>query len=222
MVENKLIERERIPLDLMLMHTLWILATPDSFRSVALQFGVHPNTIHSHYVRIVSVLCALSSHFITWPSANERGVIARAFQAYSGMPGIVAIVDGTYMVSTAPTIQPRRYIDRHHQYSINVQAVCDHNMVVRDLHVGEAGGMTDPRVFRRSPLSLQLLTNPNILEPNQHIIGDSIYMLTDKVSKPVSHCEVLFYLHFVMEIMTIFHCSAFAAAHAVPQQWSLR
>lgn len=182
MVENSLIQRERIPLDLMILHAIWILATPDSFRSVAMQFCVRPSTIHSHYLRIISVLCRLAPRFIKWPNQNERRVISNAFREYSNFTGIVGIVDGTYMVVTAPTIQPKRYIDRHHQYSINVQAVCDHRLLVRDIHVGECGSMTDARVFRRSPLSKSLLTNPNMLEPNQHIIGDSIYMLTDKVN----------------------------------------
>lgn len=181
MVQDELLKRQRIPLDLMLMHALWVLATPDSFRSVALQFGVHPNTVYSHYIRIVSALCDLAPEYITWPNANRRQAIANAFERYSGFPGITGCIDGTLVVCTAPTIQPRRYIDRHDQYSMNVQVVCDHNLEVIDLHVGEAGSMSDARVFRRSPLCRKLLTDPTMLEPNQHLIGDSIYPLTDKV-----------------------------------------
>lgn len=181
MMANRLLQRERIPLDLMIMHALWILATPDSFRSVAMQFCTFKSTIHHHYVRIISVLCGLAPRFIKWPSRDERRHIANAFEHYSGFQGITGCVDGTYVVVTAPTIQPRRYIDRHHVYSINVQVVCDHNLLIRDVHVGEAGGMNDARVFRRSPLSRQLLMNPESLDPNQHLVGDGAYMLTDKV-----------------------------------------
>lgn len=79
-------------------------------------------------------------------------------------------------------------MNRHHQYAINVQAVCDHTLLVTDIHVGEAGALTDARVFRRSPLCQQLLMDPNCIEPDQHLIGDSIYMLTDKVlqSPPIN------------------------------------
>jgi len=182
MFESSIIQRiTGYDVDLILMHTLWILATPDSYRSVAMQFNTTPSTVYRHFTKVIEALCELAPRYIKWPSQEERGVIANAFEAYSGVPGIVGAVDGTYMVMNAPTVQPRRYIDRHHQYSMNTQAVCDHNLVVRDLHVGEAGALTDARVFRRSPLCRQLLTNPDKLEANQHIIGDSIYMLTDKV-----------------------------------------
>lgn len=53
---------------------------------------------------------------------------------------------------------------------------------MRDLYVGEAGSLHDSRVFRRSPLSTNLLENPELMRPDEHIIGDSAYKLTDRVS----------------------------------------
>ncbi|KAK3907211.1 Protein ANTAGONIST OF LIKE HETEROCHROMATIN PROTEIN 1 [Frankliniella fusca] len=166
---ENLFQRGRMPeLDLMLMKSIWILATPDLFRSVAVTFGTYPSTAHRHYTRIIATLCDLAPRFIKWPDADERRTIANSFRTYSGFPGIVACIYGTLVTVTAPLIQAKRYVDRHHQYSINIQVVCDRQLLVRDLHVGEAGSMNDARVFRRSPLCKELLSNPDIFPRSEY------------------------------------------------------
>lgn len=97
---------------MILMHTLWILATPDTFRSVALRFAVRPSTVHRHYLLIIRALCDLAPNYIRWPNGQQRLRIQRAFERYSGFPGIVGAIDGTFVNMTAPLIQPRRYV--HH------------------------------------------------------------------------------------------------------------
>jgi len=95
----------KAPLDLWLLHALWILATPDSFRSVALRFGVRPSTVHNHYLLIVNALCDLALRYITWPSRDERQEIKTRFENYSGFPGIVGCIHGTYRVESIYTWQ---------------------------------------------------------------------------------------------------------------------
>jgi len=189
MVDNLLLIRERTPLDLMLLHTLWILATPESFRAVALRFGVRPSTVHAHYLRFISVLCEVGPQFIRWPSQAEKDQTKAAFENYSGFPGIIGCIDGTYVVITAPTIQPRRFINRHHQYAFNIQVICDYRVYVMDVVIGECGAMNDSRVLRRSPVWRKILTDPTMINPDEHLIGDSIYPLTDKVL--TCDCELL-------------------------------
>ena len=134
MRESGLLIREKILLDLMMLHILWILATPDCFRSVALRFGTYPSTVHRHYVRIIEAICDLAPRYIQWPSPAEREVTKAAFERYAGFPGVVGLIDGTFVNITAPTIQPRRYINRHHQYAFNIQVVCDHTKDNRHPH----------------------------------------------------------------------------------------
>ena len=54
--------------------------------------------------------------------------------------------------------------------------------MIRDLYVGEAGSLHDARVFRTSPLCRNILYRPAMFSEGEHIIGDSAYMLTDKVA----------------------------------------
>ncbi len=61
--------------------------------------------------------------------------------------------------------------------------VCDDNLLIRDMHIGEAGSLHDSRVFRRSPLYQKLITNGNneFCDYGQHIIGDKAYARMDCV-----------------------------------------
>ncbi|KAE8738375.1 hypothetical protein FOCC_FOCC016144, partial [Frankliniella occidentalis] len=80
-----------------------------------------------------------------------------------------------------PTIQRERYFDRHQRYSVNVQAVCDHNLLYRDDYLGQPESVHDSRVFRRSPLYDLFLGGDDLLSEGQHIIGDGGYEIMDKI-----------------------------------------
>jgi len=72
-------------------------------------------------------------------------------------------------------------VNRHHSYSILVQAVCDDELLFRDVYVGQPGSMGDARMFERSPLSDNLLSNPHLIL-DEHLLGDGAYLLTKHVS----------------------------------------
>jgi len=162
---------------------LWILANPDTFRSVALRFGCQPGVVYFHYAYIIENIREMAPRYIQWPNAEERAGIKQRFEDYSGIPGVVGAIDGSFNTVTAPLVDTASYRNRHHQYAYNSMVVCDDNLLIRDMHIGEAGSMHDQRVFRRSPLCRSLLTDENndFLEPDEHIIGDKAYKLTSFV-----------------------------------------
>lgn len=174
--------------DILLM-VLWLLATPDSFRSVALRFGVNPGTLYYFYSYIIEALRELSTSYITWPTAEERNRISHAFEEASGFPGIIGCIDCTHVYITAPLDDAAQYTNRHHTYSVNTQTVVDHNLLVRSIKVGEVGSMNDKRVFRRSPLYRDILLKPpgELLTADEQLVGDGAYDQADFVS--VCICE---------------------------------
>ncbi|KAK3911740.1 Putative nuclease [Frankliniella fusca] len=180
------LKRERTPMQDILLMVVWLLATPDSFRSVALRFGVNPGTLYYFYLYVIQALRELAPEFITWPNAAERVVISEAFQELSGFPGIIGCIDCTHIQITAPLEESGRYVNRHHVYSINVQSVADNNMLVRQLHVGEAGSLHDRRIFRRSPLLRDLLLEPAGVyrTVHEHLVGDGGYGISDFMMIP--------------------------------------
>ncbi|KAK3913140.1 Protein ANTAGONIST OF LIKE HETEROCHROMATIN PROTEIN 1 [Frankliniella fusca] len=181
------IKRFRTNFELCLMMGLWPLFNPDTFRSSAHHFGKKRATIHYHYSYLIEVLTEMSHRYIKWPNALEREEMSSYFEQRFGYPGIVRAIDGTYVHITAPLVQSQRYVNRHHRYSILVQAVCDHRLPYRDVYNGEAGSIGDARNFEKSPLSSHLLLAPDRLSDGQHIVGDGAYTLTDKLMKPYSN-----------------------------------
>lgn len=163
---------------------LWLLATPDCFRSVALRFGVNPGTLYYFYAYMIEALRELGTTFITWPTAAERQGISQAFQRATGFPGVVGCIDCTHVYITAPMEDAAQYVNRHHSHSVNVQTVADNNLLVRSISVGEVGSMNDKRVFRRSKLYRDLLEKPpgDMLNADEHLVGDGAYDQTDFVS----------------------------------------
>ncbi|XP_034233348.1 protein ALP1-like [Thrips palmi] len=172
------LRRERRPFRDVVLMVLWILATPDSFRSVALRFGVSPGTLYYFYGYIIEALRELAPHYIQWPDNEDRERIRTTFEEASGFPGVVGSIDCTHVYVTAPVNDPASYRNRHHTYSHNVQVVVDCDLLVRDIHVGEVGSMNDKRVFRRSPLSESLLREEGLTPPDEHLVGDGGYTLT--------------------------------------------
>lgn len=177
---NRLI-RLRTPLDLCLMMGLWSLFNPDTYRTAGLNFGKRRGVIHYHYCYVIEILRELASRFIKWPNALEREVIKAAFEELYGYPGVMGCVDGVHMTITAPLEQKRAYIDRHHNYSMLVQAVCDHRLLYTDVYIGQPGAIGDVRNYDRSPLSSLLLTDPEMMSDDEHLLGDGAYILTSKV-----------------------------------------
>lgn len=191
-ISNHLVEagrliRERTPMAHILLMVLWVLATPDTFRSVALRFGVYPSEVHEHYKFITEALRELAPRYIKWPDQAERHRISETFFRLCAIRGITGIVDGCHIDITAPVEDKAAYRNYHHGYSIKAQAVCNDRLLVTDLYVGEAGSLHDARVFRRSPLCRNLLLREDMLSPGEHIIGDSAYPLSDTVC----FCDVM-------------------------------
>jgi hypothetical protein len=125
--------------------------------------------------------------YVCWPTPLERAEIKERFMEYSGFPGIVGCIDGSYCNVTSPVVpllQKRKFVNRHHQSSFNILVVCDHTLLVRYAHIGEVGSMHDQRVMRRSNIYQKLVANDdeNFLCDDEHIVGDSAYTLLDSVS----------------------------------------
>ncbi|KAE8738765.1 hypothetical protein FOCC_FOCC015747 [Frankliniella occidentalis] len=179
-------QRERTPFQDIMLMVIWLLATPDSFRSVALKFGVNPGTLYYFYFYVIMALRELAPNYISWPDAEERRVIKDTFERATGFPGIIGSIDGTHITVTAPLVDAASYRNRHDSYSINVQAVVDSTLLVRHLHVGEVGSMHDNRVFRRSPLYSDMLTGPpgQFISDDEHIVGDGAYTQTEFLMVP--------------------------------------
>jgi len=69
------------------MMAVWVLATPDIFRSTAVKFGVSRGIVFHHYTHLIKGLSEMSAVYVKWPGPVERDVIKFAFEDRHGYPG---------------------------------------------------------------------------------------------------------------------------------------
>ena len=162
------------------MHGLWIIFNQDTFRSTSRYFCCDRSVVHDHYAIVIEALREMAPHYIKWPSHYERHQSAAHFERRFGFAGAFASIDGSIYLITKPEIEAQRYV-REKKYGVKVQVVSDHRRLVRDLYVGQPASVHDSRVFRNSPLAQNLFSRNDLMHADQHILGDSAYVNTDKV-----------------------------------------
>ena len=104
----------------------------------------------------VEALCRKAGQFIYMPSTPaEREQTKHKFYDIAGFPGVLGCVDGTHIPIIAPTIDEYAYVNRKNFHSINVQAVCDADMVYLDVVARWPGSHHDSFVMSTSALCNQ-------------------------------------------------------------------
>ncbi|CAD6228503.1 GSCOCG00012053001-RA-CDS, partial [Cotesia congregata] len=115
-----------IPLKKKILLTIWILATPDSYRSVADRFGLPKSTAHLIFQVIIDIVTNLLPQFVRWPDANGCEVIEAGFLSKpQGFPGIIGAIDGCHIEILQPPGNANDYYNRKEKHSIILQGTCD-------------------------------------------------------------------------------------------------
>ncbi|KAJ8909315.1 hypothetical protein NQ315_003484 [Exocentrus adspersus] len=144
--------RPTIDAEKQLLLALWVLSTPDSYRSVCDRFNVGRATAIRTVRRVVKALIKLKSRFISWLNHQEALHTAAELERDSGFPGVIGIIDGTHIKIPAPKENSAAYINRKNVHSIQLQVVCNQKRKFTHCYVGQPGSMHDQCVLRVSPL----------------------------------------------------------------------
>ncbi|KAL9978418.1 hypothetical protein ACROYT_G015931 [Oculina patagonica] len=153
---------------------LWRIANQEPARAVADRFDITVSSVNRVFRRVVNATVSLSGQYIRWPNGNEANEIKTSFEDDGGFPGIIGLIDGTHIRIRAPEHEPEAYINRKKYHSMNVQLVCDNNMVFTDVLAGWPGSVHDSRVLRNSGL---WHTSANKFLGDTHLLGDGGYPL---------------------------------------------
>ncbi|XP_034935350.1 protein ANTAGONIST OF LIKE HETEROCHROMATIN PROTEIN 1-like [Chelonus insularis] len=174
--------RSPIPVYTQILIALWMMATPDSYRSVCERFDIGKATGWRTVWKFVKALYKYLPTFIKWPSTQEALITAAYIDRRYGFPGVIGAVDGTHINIPAPHLNAQNYINRKGRYSIQTQVVCDHTRKFIHVHAGEVGSVHDARVFRLS--GVQNLCVPANFPQDTHLLGDQAYSLQPCVMVP--------------------------------------
>ena len=94
---------------------------------------------------------------------------------------MVGLIDGTHISIRAPIKEPDAYINCKKFHSVNVQVICDENMVFTDILAGWPGSVHDSRVLCNSAV---YKTAANKFRGNTHLLGDGGYPLQTWLMTP--------------------------------------
>ena len=176
--------------------TLWCLATPTEYRTLAHLFGIARSTV----CMIVHTTCkaivdTLMKEYIFFPTGPDLKGVVDGFESRWGFPQCAGAIDGSHIPISAPELNHTDYYNRKGWYSMVVQAVVDHEYVFRDICVGWPGSVHDARIFINSMI-YKRITEDKILECVGRtilghniplcIIGDSAYPIQPWLMKPFS------------------------------------
>ena len=159
--------------------TLWVFGDPECLRSVADRFDVCRASAYRVYRRVCKAIVRhLMNEFIKFPTGQKAQAVMEAFERKRGFPGILGAIDGTHIPIKAPNHNHEQYINRKGFFSVQLQIVCDADLLITDTFCGYPGSVHDARVFRNSPLYREVEVNPdNYFPGNSHILGDAAYPL---------------------------------------------
>ncbi|KAL2095524.1 hypothetical protein ACEWY4_007672 [Coilia grayii] len=153
------------------------------YRSISHLFAVGLSTcclITQEVVTGINVI--LKPKYLKHPSAAEFRLIAQGFRDRWRFPQVAGAIDGTHIKITAPPDSSSDYFNRKGDYSIILQAVVDHKMVVHDARVfslsslyeqGSAGTLLPHHTEMFEGIDVPLF-----------LLGDSAYPLLNWLMKP--------------------------------------
>ena len=141
--------------DLEVLVFLFWMASATSYRVVSRAFAIPRSAVHDIIHRVTEQFLRLKNRLIFFPSADQLQRTGAGFERLAGSTAfarVVGSIDGCHIRIKPPSVNAQCYFNRKPFYSIQLQAVCDHQCQFLDIFVGYPGSVHDARVLKNSPL----------------------------------------------------------------------
>ncbi|XP_024883801.1 putative nuclease HARBI1 [Temnothorax curvispinosus] len=174
--------REKINAEKQLLITIYVLATPNSYRSICERFDVARSTAWLCVKRVVRIIYSIRNQFIRWPTNEEAQTTWTNIQRLYGFPKVLGIVDGTHINIARPKKDANSYINRKGRFSMQLQVICKDDLSFIHVFAGMPGCVHDMRVFLYS--GVQRYCTPEYFPEDSHLLGDAAYTIQKNVMVP--------------------------------------
>lgn len=163
--EPKKTGRPPIPALTKLLITIRFLAEGCFQKTVGDNHGHPQSTVSRIVAEVCAAIASLASTLIVWPTGVELAktstgfyeMITKRWPLAKAMPKVIGCIDGTQIRIAGHGLEDREnYRNRHGEVAINVQAVCDHNLIFTNVVARWQGSAHDSRVFSESAIYGQL------------------------------------------------------------------
>ncbi|KAJ8973940.1 hypothetical protein NQ317_002444 [Molorchus minor] len=162
---------------------LYTLGSKESFKAIGQYFGVHKSSVFTVFNEMCRLVTECRFDYIQWPDLEEQD---RLREKVTVFPNCIGFIDICQFHTKSALNNPvnSHLKNKEGQYNIVLQAVCDYTLKFIDIYVGEAGDMRDMQVYYDSPLSVEI---ENLVNPENHILGDSNFPLKMNLMTPFKH-----------------------------------
>lgn len=146
-----------IPAHLQVLTTIGFLATGTFQRELADRSGISQPSFSAFMPAVLEGVIRLTPRFITFPYAVvEQAQIKTQFAAMSGFPNVIGAIDCTHVAIKAPSENEYAFVNRKQFHSINVQIICDANLILLNVVARWPGSTHDSFILRESSVGRQL------------------------------------------------------------------
>ncbi|KAK4319237.1 hypothetical protein Pmani_009802 [Petrolisthes manimaculis] len=178
----------KVAVERKILASLWLLGNNETFQGVATRFSLNKGSLHKIVMEVFEAIHSKRQGFIVWPQGKELMDIADGFLRKTGFPGVVGIIDGTYIPIAGPRDKGATramYKNKNGIVSVQLQAICDNNMAFTDIVVGYPGSVLDGDVYCSTP-TRQLVES---LPADYHVLADQAYPLHSNLLVPFTDDE---------------------------------
>lgn len=179
--------------EIQLAAALRFYATGSHQQVIGDTLGLSQATMSRILVRVSSAICKLSDEFIKFPttptklqSVSRRYVEMLKERCPTAKPltKIIGAIDGTHInVLAAGEENRERFRDRRSEISLNVQAICDADLIFTNLVARWHGSVHDSRIFGNS----EVCRNFEVDGIDGYLLGDSGYPQRTYLMTPLSN-----------------------------------
>lgn len=122
---------------------------------------------------------------IKFPNDSEKAQNKMKFYDKCGIPGIIGAIDCTHIKILMPSEEEHSFLNRKGYHSINVQLICDSELLILNANARFPGSCHDSFIWRQSAIKTHLENQHQRGEINSWLLGDSGYPLEPWLMTPV-------------------------------------
>ncbi|KAH9714534.1 DDE Tnp4 domain-containing protein [Citrus sinensis] len=127
---------------------LYILSHGAVVRVVAERFQRSPETVFTHFKRVLKAFCHLANHIIKPKPQGEAPLeIRNNPNFFPYFEKCIGAIDGTHIAAWSPAQKQISYRDRKTQVTQNIMCACSFDMMFTFVYTGWEGTANDSRVF---------------------------------------------------------------------------